>query len=500
MGSDAPAETATLTNFINNAAVAAGTAAETLAVVSPHDAQTIAWVPLSTEAEVDAAVAAAKAAFPAWSALTLKARAAYLLALYNVLQAHRTELATLIVREHGKTQTEAMGDVLKGLETLEYAVGAPVVARGSVEIVSGGVQCQDERVALGVAAGIVPFNFPLMVPFWTIPIALAMGNTYVLKPSEKVPLTMSRVAELAADVLPPGVLNIVHGDRRAAQALVRHKDVQALAFVGTSDVARAIHLEGSSLGKRVLALGGAKNHLVALPDCDIEMTAQDIVNSFTGCAGQRCMAASVLLVVGDQSALLDRVVEKAQALQPGADGAHAMGPVIDGAAIARIEEAIEHAASVDGAQLLLDGRASAAFCERRRDTSGFWIGPTVMVQRAPSDAAMHFEIFGPVLSVLRCDTVDQALAIENANDYGNAACVYTASGAAAEYCARRFQAAMVGVNIGVPVPREPFSFGGINRSRFGAGDITGDAGVEFFSYRRKITTKWTTPKDASWMS
>ncbi|KAJ2557739.1 aldehyde dehydrogenase (NADP(+)) ald6 [Coemansia sp. RSA 1933] len=497
MGSDT---VQTLSNFYGNSFVKPLAAVETLAVVGPHDGKTIAHVPLCSAADVDAAVAAAGAAFPAWSGLTFKARAAHLLALYNDLMAHKDELVDLIVREHGKTRVEAAGDLLKGLETLEYAVGVPVLARGAVEAVSTGIQCRDERVALGVVAGIVPFNFPFMVPFWSIPIALAMGNTYVLKPSEKVPMTMTRVAELASRLLPPGVLNIVHGDRTAAQALVRHTDVRALAFVGTSDVARAIHVEGSALGKRVLALGGAKNHLVALPDCNVEMTAQDIVSSFTGCAGQRCMAASVLLIVGDQPELLSRIVDKARALVPGSDGAHAMGPVIDRHAIDRIEASIAHAATADGAQLLLDGRSSQVFSERRRETSGFWIGPTVMLHKAPSDAAMHFEIFGPVLSVLRCDTVDHALAIENANEYGNAACVYTSSGSSADYCARNFQAAMIGVNIGVPVPREPFSFGGINRSRFGSGDITGDGGIEFFSYRRKVTTKWAPPQDASWMS
>ncbi|KAJ1665209.1 aldehyde dehydrogenase (NADP(+)) ald6 [Coemansia sp. RSA 1813] len=490
----------TLSNFYGNSFSDPTGPTETLAVIGPHDGKTIARVPLCTAADVDNAVAAARAAFPEWSGLTFKARAAYLLTLYNALMTHKDELVGLIVREHGKTRAEALGDVLKGLETMEYALSVPQLARGSVEMVSSGVQCQDERVALGVVAGIVPFNFPFMVPFWTIPIALAMGNTYVLKPSEKVPMTMTRVAELAGRLLPPGVLNIVHGDRSTAQALVRHKDVRALAFVGTSEVARALHTEGSALGKRVLALGGAKNHLVALPDCNVKMTAQDIVNSFTGCAGQRCMAASVLLVVGDQPELLKHIVDRARALVPGSDGAHAMGPVIDQQAVDRIEASITHAVTADGAQLLLDGRESQVFAERRRETGGFWVGPTIMMHRAASDAAMHFEIFGPVLSVLHCDSVDQALAIENANEYGNAACVYTSSGSSAEYCARRFQAAMVGVNIGVPVPREPFSFGGINRSRFGSGDITGDAGIEFFSYRRKITTKWAPPLNASWMS
>ncbi|KAJ2328642.1 aldehyde dehydrogenase (NADP(+)) ald6 [Coemansia sp. RSA 2702] len=487
-----------LTNHIGNAAVAAA-AAKQLAVTSPHTGETIALVPLSTPADVAAAVAAAKQASGAWAALTLKARAAHLLRLYTVLQAHADELAELVVREHGKNKAEALGDVAKGLETLEYALSLPQLAQGRATYVSGGVQCRDERVALGVVGGIVPFNFPFMVPFWTIPLALGMGNTYVLKPSEKVPMTMARVAELAATVLPPGVLNIVHGDAAAATALLEHRDVSALAFVGTSAVAEAVHARGTLLGKRVLALGGAKNHLVALPDCDVEMTAQDVVNSFTGCAGERCMAASVLLIVGEQPELERRIVAKAGALEPGRDGARSMGPVIDAHAVARIEAAIARACADDGAELLLDGRAMPAFAAQRA-AGGFWIGPSVLRHARATDDAMHFEIFGPVLSILRCRSADEALAIENANCYGNAACVYTSSGAAAEHFSQRFHAGMVGVNIGVPVPREPFSFGGIGRSRFGQGDITGDAAIEFFSFRRKITTKWTAPKEQSWMS
>ncbi|KAI8323194.1 Methylmalonate-semialdehyde dehydrogenase [Martensiomyces pterosporus] len=491
---------AALTNFIGNQPQP-GSADETLPVTSPHTGEVIARVPLSTAADMAQAVASAKQAFPSWSQLTLKTRAAYLLSLYNILRAHIDELADLVVKEHGKNKTEALGDVSKGLETLEYSISLPQIAQGKVEYVSGGVQCRDERAALGVVGGIVPFNFPFMVPFWTIPIALGMGNTYVLKPSEKVPLTMTRVAELAAQVLPPGVLNVVHGDRSAATALLEHPDVAAVTFVGTSAVAEMIHRRGVELGKRVLALGGAKNHLVALRDCDVEMTAQDVVNSFTGCAGERCMAASVLLVVGEQPELVGRIIEKARRLQPGRDeDPRAMGPVIDQLAIDRIEAAIAQAAEQDGAEILLDGRSSSAFAEKRQDTGGFWIGPTVIKQRKATDAAMHVEIFGPVLSVLQCADADEAIAVENANEYGNAACVYTSSGAAAEYFASRFQAAMIGVNIGVPVPREPFSFGGMNRSKFGSSDITGDGGVEFFSYRRKITTKWAAATERSWMN
>ncbi|KAJ2502613.1 hypothetical protein IWW47_002974 [Coemansia sp. RSA 2052] len=483
-------------NFINNCEVTPHTA--TLDVTSPHTGQPIARVPLSAGDDVDAAVAAADAAWPAWAALTTNARAAKLMALHAVLAAHADELAALIVSEHGKTRGEARGDVAKGLETLAYAAGAGALAAGQATHVSSGVLCRMERAPLGVVASIVPFNFPLMVPFWTLPLALALGNTFVLKPSEKAPLTMARVAQLAAPLLPSGVLNVVHGDAATAQALTDHPRVAAVTFVGSSPVAELVHRRATDAGKRVLALGGAKNHLVALPDCDVEMAARDIVASFTGCAGQRCMAAAVLLVVGEQPALVARVVELARRLAPGDDGALAMGPVIDAAAVARIDAAVAGAAAA-GADVLLDGR-TGAFAERRAATSGFWVGPSVVLTADPRCALMTEEIFGPVLAVLRCADAAEALAVENASAFGNAACVYTASGASAEFFAQRFAAAMIGVNVGVPVPREPFSFGGCKRSRFGACDITGDAAIEFFSTRRKITTKWAIPADQSWMS
>ncbi|KAJ1829855.1 hypothetical protein LPJ73_008397, partial [Coemansia sp. RSA 2703] len=381
---------------------------ETLAVTTPHTGATIAHVPLSGAAAVDAAVLSAKRAFPSWSQQTVKSRASVLLRLLTKLQAHSDELAQLIVREHGKTLSEAHGDVSKGLETLEYALGLPQTSQGHVLQVSGGVVCRDERVALGVVCGIVPFNFPLMVPFWTIPLALGMGNTYVLKPSEKCPLTMMRVAELAQEVLPPGVLNLVNGGQAVAEALVDHQDISAVAFVGSSAVARKVHLRASERGKRVVALGGAKNHLVAMPDCDSQMAARDIVASFTGCAGQRCMAASVLLVVGEQPELLRLVIDRARSLVPGSSGGSAMGPVIDQAAFDRITQEISHAEHTDKATVLLDGRQHPEFTAQRASRGGYWLGPTVLLHQSSEDQAMRREIFGPVLSVLQCRDLDHA--------------------------------------------------------------------------------------------
>ncbi|KAJ1921334.1 hypothetical protein H4219_000650 [Mycoemilia scoparia] len=502
----------TLVNWVGCKATEAGNRLSTLEVSSPHTNEIIAYVPISGYEEVDSAVKSSEKAFLSWSGLTYKTRAQYLLKLYNALTEHMDELADLIVKEHGKNKTEAIGEVQKGLETLEYAISLPQLVQGKVEDVSRGVQCRDERVALGVVASIVPFNFPFMVPFWTLPIAIGCGNTMVLKPSEKVPITMTRVAEISQSILPEGVLNIVHGDKSTVESLISHKGISAVTFVGTSAVAELISHTCTRLNKRVLALGGAKNHLVALPDCDIEMTAQDIVNSFTGCAGERCMAASALLIVENakkdgaegssekfSDRLIKRVVDIASKINPGSDQSpRVMGPIIDKGSLIRIENCISQAES-EGAKILLDGRLQSEFVSKRKDTNGNWLGPTVILHGSTSDSAMHTEIFGPVISVYICESAQEAIEIENANDYGNAACIYTGSGAAAEWFTKRFRAGMLGVNIGVPVPREPFSFGGIQRSKFGVTDITGDGGIEFFTYRRKITTKWSVPVERSWM-
>ncbi|RKP06148.1 Aldehyde/histidinol dehydrogenase [Thamnocephalis sphaerospora] len=489
-----------LSNFYDNAfhqagsevgkGVADGSSVRHLEVTTPHTGKVISRVPVSTAADVDSAVRAAAAAFSSWSTRTYKDRAQYIIRFHQALQAHEDELAELVVLEHGKTKEEALGSVRKGIETVEYAIGLPQIAAGRVAEVSRGVTCQERRDAVGVVVSIVPFNFPIMVPMWTLPISVGCGNTVVLKPSEKVPLTLNRVASIIADIFPPGVINLVHGDKDTAQHLIEHPTVRAVTFVGTTAVARLVSQRCRALDKRCLALGGAKNHLVAVPDCDLEMTAQDVVNSFSGCAGQRCMAASVLLLVGEQSQLLDLIREKTQALQPGRDSRQ-VGPVIDNASRDRIIGYIDEAER-SGAQILVDGRSWAS-------RQGSWVGPTVIVHRNRSDRALHDEVFGPVLSVYVCQSASEAIEIENANPYGNAACIYTSSGAVAEWFTKRFSAGMLGVNIGVPVPREPFSFGGINASSFGDMDITGDGGVEFFTLRKKVTTKWTVPTEKSWL-
>jgi len=338
-----------------------------------------------------------------------------------------------------------------------------------------------------VVAAVVPFNFPAMVPMWTIPISLTMGNCVILKPSEKVPMTMMRMASLMVEAgLPAGVFQIVNGATEVVQALCAHPQISALSFVGSSRVASIVSESCHKLNKRVLALGGAKNHLIALPDCDVGMAAKDVVASFAGCCGQRCMAASVLLVVGENPDLLQEIVAAAGALKSG-QAAGQVGPLIDRIAKDRVLSYIDQA-EAGGARILLDGRSWAKSHEK-----GFWVGPTVILHTNRADAALQDEIFGPVLSILQVDSWDEAIAIENSNPYGNAACIYTEKGANAEWFVKRFRCAMIGVNIGIPVPREPFSFGGLygTQSKYGDCDITGDGAMEFFSNRIKVTSKWT---------
>jgi methylmalonic acid semialdehyde dehydrogenase len=480
-----------INNFIGNKWVAP-ISGEYLDVDCPHDGKTIARVALSGPADLDHAVQVGQAAYKTWSAQTVKQRVQLMLRFHALMRDQANEIAQLIMREHGKTQVEALGDVAKGNETVEYACSMPQLIAGRVLEVSRGVECRDYRESLGVVASIVPFNFPCMVPMWTMPIALACGNCVILKPSEKVPMTMAFIMDLFVKAgFPSGVVQIVNGTAPTVLAICDHPGIPAVSFVGSSKVAEIVAHRSRLNNKRVLALGGAKNHLVALPDCNIDMTSTDVVNSFTGCSGQRCMAASVLLTVGPMPKLIAAIVQKAAALSAGA-GSRDIGPVIDRLSLDKILGYIgrpEH-------KLLLDGRGWA-----QKHTEGYWVGPTVLLHTNSSDAGMREEIFGPVLSIYECKDRDEALAIENANPYGNAACVYTSQGGAADWFCKRFSAGMCGVNVGVPVPREPFPFGGWNRSRFGDFDITADGGIEFFTRRKKITQKWNPPEgEADWMS
>ena len=468
-------------------------------VPNPRWGRPMSTVQLSGAADVDAAVAAARAAFPAWRDLPIRDRAQILYKTRELLLRDLTELSWLVSHENGKIYSEAEAEVLKAIECLEYGCSLPNLATGSELEVSRGVTCGLTYEPLGIVAGVVPFNFPLMVPMWMIPQALAGGNAFILKPSERVPLSTMRLAEILAEAgLPAGIFSLVQGGREVVEALCDHPGIQALAFVGSTKVARAVYARACASGKRALCLGGAKNHLILVPDADPDVAVENIVASFTGCAGQRCMAASVLLAVGapgEIDPLLDRIAARAAALAVGSD----MGPVATAAAAERITRAISNA-EAQGARVLVDGRNRKPAGLESGQESGWWVGPTILDQVGPASEAGCEEIFGPVLSVIRVATLDEALRIERANPYGNAATVYTTSGDVARRVMGTAEAGMCGVNVGVPVPREPFGFGGWNDSCFGHGNITGWDGFRFWTRQRKITTKWALQHDANWMS
>lgn len=470
---------APLANWINGQTEPAGESS--LDVVSPLDGTVLSRVPLSSADDVERAVAAAQAAFPEWSSGTLKQRAQVAYRYRELLILHTDELAELIHQENGKTLDEARAEVVRGIEVTEFACSLPQLAGGEILTVSPGVECRVDRVPLGVGASITPFNFPVMVPHWTIPIAITLGNTFVFKPSEQVPLSANRCAELLVEAgLPAGVFNIVHGRAEVAEALCDHPLIKAITFVGSTPVAQAVYRRATGNLKRALAMGGAKNHLIVLPDADIEQTATNALASMAGCAGQRCMAAASLLAVGDVQPVIDRICESAGSLIPGQN----LGPVISQQARERIERYVGEAEQ-DGARVLVDGR-NANGPEGR----GFYFGPTVIDNVRPNAAIAREEVFGPVLSIIRVESLDAALALENASPYGNAAAVYTQDGGSAREVRSRASAGMIGVNIGVPVPLEPFGFGGWNDSRFGVGDITGKSAIEFWTQSKKTTVRW----------
>jgi len=465
----------------------------TLEVKSPYTGQVIGTIGVSTAADVDAAFSAATKALPAWAATPLKERTRLLFRLRDLLALHLDELSNLVAAESGKTRDEARAGILRGIEVVEFASSLQNADTGGALEVSRGVSCEYQREPLGVVAGITPFNFPAMVPLWMFPIALTVGNAFILKPSEKVPLTAGRLGEIMVEAgYPAGVFSVVQGDRETVEALVDHPALAAVAFVGSSAVARAVYMRATAHGKRALCLGGAKNVLIVAPDADETLTVRAVVDSFTGCAGQRCMAGSLLVTVGEASGIIAKIAASASRIKLGAE----MGALIDGAAKQRLERAIARA-EAEGATVLADGRKvpAPAGCE-----GGQWLAPTVLDHARPEMECATAELFGPLLTVIRTENLEEALAIERSNRYGNATSIFTQSGPVARLVAERASSGMVGVNVGVPVPRDPFSFGGTKDSKFGHGDITGPSAVEFWSNRKKITTKWAVQKDATWMS
>jgi malonate-semialdehyde dehydrogenase (acetylating)/methylmalonate-semialdehyde dehydrogenase len=478
-------------NYINGKFVDASSL-RTIDVISPIDGNLLSKVPMSTAKDLDDAVRAAKAAFPKWSRMPIKERVQVFYRYRFLLEKYLKELSELVQEENGKTYSEATAEVEKSIELTEFACSLPQIVTGEVLEVSKGVECRTEHVPLGVVASIVPFNFPSMVPNWTIPNAIALGNCMIIKPSEKVPLSCGRLAQLLKEAgLPDGVFNIVNGDSEIVEAICDHPGIEAVSFVGSTKVAKIVYQRATGKFKRALALGGAKNHLMVLPDAKADMTAQNVAASMSGCAGQRCMAASAMVGVGNIDHIIDKICDEARKIVPGKN----LGAVISKEAKARIEKYITEAEQ-QGAKILVDGRNAKV----EGKENGTYVGPTVIDYVKPDMAVAKEEIFGPVISIMRTNTVDEALAIENANPYGNAASVFTQNGGLARYVIDHASAAMIGVNVGVPVPREPFSFGGWNESKFGVGDITGKSSIEFWTKLKKSTTKWNPEAGINWMS
>jgi malonate-semialdehyde dehydrogenase (acetylating)/methylmalonate-semialdehyde dehydrogenase len=478
-------------NFINGAFVAPSSA-RTLDVISPIDGTLLSTVPMSTNEDLKKAVLSAKTAFPVWSRTPIKERVQVFFRYKYLLEKNLKELAELVQEENGKTYSEAVAEIEKSIELSEFATSLPQIVTGEVLEVSKGVECRTEHVPLGVVASIVPFNFPSMVPNWTIPNAIALGNCMIMKPSEKVPLSVGRLALLLKEAgLPDGVLNVVHGDVEIVEAICDHPGIEAVSFVGSTKVAKIVYQRATQNYKRCLALGGAKNHLLVLPDAIPAMTAQNVAASMSGCAGQRCMAASAMVAVGQVDHIIAKICDEVRKIVPGEN----LGAVINKQSKERIEHFITEAEN-QGARILVDGRKTVV----KGKEKGTYVGPTVIDFVRPEMSVAQEEIFGPVISIMRTKTVDEALAIENANPYGNAASVFTQSGGVARYIIDHASAGMIGVNVGVPVPREPFSFGGWNESKFGVGDITGKSSIEFWTKLKKSTTKWNPEAGVNWMS
>lgn len=465
---------------------------ESLEVVSPLDGNLLSRVPMSTAYELDAAVVSAKNAFETWGKMPIKERVQVFFKYRYLLERDIDELTALVSEENGKTWGEAKAEVEKSIELTEFACSMPQLVAGEILEVSKGVECRTEHFPIGVVASIVPFNFPLMVPNWTMPNALVLGNTMIMKPSELVPLSVQKMAELLKEAgLPDGVFNVVNGGKDIVEAICGHPNIEAVSFVGSTKVAKIVYRKSTDNLKRCIALGGAKNHLFVLPDANPTMTATNVTASMTGCAGQRCMAASAMLAVGNVDAIIDKICDEARKVIPGVN----LGAVISKAAKERIEGYITEAEK-DGAKVLVDGRGANV----EGKENGTYVGPTVIDHVTPEMSVATEEIFGPVISIMRTGTLDEAIKIENANPYGNAAAVFTQSGGLARYVMEHASAGMIGVNIGVPVPREPFSFGGWNESRFGSNDITGKSSIEFWTKLKKTTTKWNPEAGINWMS
>ena len=463
-------------------------------VYNPSTGQVIARVPFATSRQTGQVVEAAAAALPAWAETPVVERARLMFRFRALLEQHFEELAALVTREHGKTLAEARAEVNRGIEVVEFACGIPSLITGDIlPNIAGDVDAEAVRHPVGVCVGITPYNFPFMVPLWMFPIALTCGNTFVLKPSEKVPLSSVRLGELLSDAgLPDGVFNIVHGDRECVDALLDHPKVAAISFVGSTAIAKYIYERGTAAGKRVQSAGGAKNHIIIMPDAEMDQTVKALAASAFGCAGQRCMASSVAVAVGKAGdPIVENLVDYAGRMSVGpTDGNENvdMGPVIRAEHRDRVASYLDIAKG-EGATVALDGR-------RDFNSDGFLLGPSVVDKVKPEMRVWKEEIFGPVLSVVRTGDLDEAIAIGNQCDFGNGAAIFTRSGYAAREFKRHFNAGMIGINVGVPAPMAWFPFTGWNRSFFGDLHIQGTESIQFYTRQKVTLTRWPKSEDS----
>ncbi|MFZ5853906.1 MAG: CoA-acylating methylmalonate-semialdehyde dehydrogenase [Chloroflexota bacterium] len=470
-----------------------GTSGRRGPVYNPATGQLAREVDFASTAEVDAAVAAAKAAFPAWRATSLSKRTDILFRIRNLVEANRRELAAILTAEHGKVPSDALGEIARGLENLEFACGVPSLLKGGFsEQVSGGIDVYQIRQPLGVVAGITPFNFPAMVPMWMFANAIACGNTFVLKPSEKDPSASLFMAELLRQAgVPDGVFNVIQGDKVAVDRILEHPDIAAVSFVGSTPIARYIYETGTRNGKRVQALGGAKNHMVLLPDADLDMAADAAVSAAYGSSGERCMAISVVVAVGD---VADPFIEAVKArlpkikVGPGTDPEAQMGPLITRQHLERVASFLDRSRE-QGAEVVCDGRDHPL----HRESDGFFLGVSLIDRVTPDMDSYRNEIFGPVLEVVRVKTYDEAVRLVNENPYGNGTAIFTRDGGAARQFQFEAQAGMVGINVPIPVPVAYYSFGGWKGSLFGDLHMYGPEGLQFYTKAKVVTARWPDP-------
>ena len=475
-----------------------GTAERQGDIYDPATGQVTGAVDFATQAEVDDAVAAAAQAAASWGKVSLAKRATVLFAFRELVKSHIAELAALITSEHGKVASDAAGEVARGLEVVEFACGIPHLLKGGFsENVSTGVDSYSIRQPLGVVAGITPFNFPAMVPMWMFPLAIACGNAFVLKPSEKDPSASILLARLWAEAgLPDGVFNVVHGDKLAVDALLTHEDIAAVSFVGSTPIARYVYETGTQHGKRVQALGGAKNHMVVLPDADLDLAADAAVSAGYGSAGERCMAISALVAVEPVACpLIEKIKERVAKLTvgPGADQRSEMGPLVTGAHRDKVASYLQSGVA-QGATLAIDGRAHPVTSDDTAATAGeFWLGPSLLDNVTADNASYTDEIFGPVLSVVRAQSYDEAVRLVNDSPYGNGVAIFTNDGGAARRFVSEAEIGMVGVNVPIPVPMAYYSFGGWKSSLFGDTHMHGTEGVHFYTRGKVVTSRWLDP-------